>query len=74
MNLTLKPSTRLHLKGLLGTAIGTIWSPILYYFGLMAEAPWWLRIAMPLFCPIALYVWLRQGLSQDNTRCTPTWR
>jgi hypothetical protein len=73
MKLSLLPTSRLHWEGLLGIAIGSLCWPLDYYIRGAASKPMWLVIAMPIFCAIALYVWLCQSISPDKTRFTPKW-
>lgn len=67
----LSPAARLHLRVILGILLGTSCWPIAYYFGDAADYPLWLKIALPVGCAVALYVWFLQGLSEDGTTSRP---
>lgn len=63
----LSPRVRLHLRVILAILLGTSCWPIGYYFGAAENYPLWLKIALPVGCAVALYVWFLQGLSDDGT-------
>lgn len=68
----LSAKVRLHVRVILGILLGTSCWPIGYYFfDANANYPLWLKIAAPVGCAAALYVWFLQGLSKDGTSSRP---
>ena len=67
----LKQSTKLHFGFIAGILLSSLWWPLLYHYGFMANAPLWFKIAFPVFCQVMLYIWFLQHRSADKNSLSP---